>query len=115
KKLRHPSTVSFDFQVEDLPDASRETIGAALVKDVQTPLDPATGRVARGKLYRLGADDSVLVLVFHHVVFDASCYGVLIKEINALYRAATEGKLAEYKHPVLTATDFAKWQCGLLT
>jgi hypothetical protein len=114
KKLRHPSTVSFDFEVQEMPGASAEAIGEELVKNVQSPLSPETGKVARGKLFKIAKDESVLVLVFHHVVFDASCYGVLIKEINSLYRAATEGKLAEYRHPVLTATEFAKWQTGLL-
>ncbi|CAN5887801.1 hypothetical protein BH11MYX4_BH11MYX4_08480 [soil metagenome] len=114
KSLRDPSTVHFDFEVQETPGATIEAISELIIRDVATPLSPETGKVARGRLYRVGDDDSVLVLVFHHVVFDASCYGVLVKELNALYRAACDGTLASYQHPVLTATDFAKWQRGLL-
>jgi hypothetical protein len=114
KSLRDPSTVRFEFETQDTPGASIERISELIVEQVATPLSPETGKVARGRLYKVGPDDAVLVLVFHHVVFDASCYGVLVKELNALYRAACDGTLASYQHPVLTTTDFAKWQRGLL-
>ncbi len=114
KSLRDRSAVRFDFEVLDLPGASTDRISELIIEQISTPLDPATGKVARGRLFRVGPDDSVLLLVFHHVVFDASCYGVLVKEINALYRAACAGTLSSYQHPVLTATDFAKWQRQLL-
>lgn len=114
KELRDPSAVAFDFEVLDTPGATLEEMSARVIEQVATPLSPETGKVARGKLYRIGPDDRVLVLVFHHVVFDASCYGVLVRELNALYGAACNGTLGSYRHPVLTPTDFAKWQRELL-
>jgi Condensation domain len=114
KELRDPSSVEFDFEIEDTPDASIEEISDRIIEQVARPLSPETGHVARGKLYRVAPEDRVLVLVFHHVVFDASCYGVLVRELNALYGAACNGTLGSYRHPALTATDFAKWQRQLL-
>jgi Condensation domain len=114
KSVRDTSAVRFDFQVHDTPGASTERINELIIEQVATPLSPETGKVARGRLYRVGGDDRVLVLVFHHIVFDASCYGVLVKELNALYRAACDGTLASYPRPVLTPTDVANWQRGLL-
>lgn len=114
KSLRPASTARFDFEVVDVPGATTERISELVIEQVATPLSPETGKVARGRLYRIAENEHVLVLVFHHVVFDASCYGVLVKELNALYRAAVDGTLASYQHPVLTPTDFAKWQRGLL-
>ncbi len=114
KAVRDPAAVRFDLAIEDVPSASIDAISALIIEQVRTPLSPETGHVARGKLYRVGPDDRVLVLVFHHVVFDASCYGVVVKELNALYAAACDQTLGSYQHPVLTLTDFAKWQRDLL-
>lgn len=114
KELRDAADVTFDLEVEDTPGASIDAISARVIEQVRTPLSPETGRVARGRLYRVGPEDRVLVLVFHHVVFDASCYAVVVKELNALYAAACDNTLSSYAHPVLTPTDFAKWQRNLL-
>lgn len=115
KSVRDPAGLTFDFEVIDTPGASTERMAELIIEQISTPMSLATGKVARGKLYKIGVDDHVLVLVFHHVIFDASCYGVLVKELNALYRAACDGTLASFKHSVLTPTDFAKWQRNILT
>lgn len=114
KEIADAAGARFGLEIEEAPNATQEQISKLIIEQIQKPLHPEEGISRRGKLFRIADKDWVLVVVFHHVVFDASCYGVLVKEINALYRAALEGKLGSYEHPKLTMTDFANWQRNLL-
>lgn len=46
----------------------------------------------RALLVRLGEDDYVLNLVFHHIVFDGQSCGILLNELDALYTAFAAGR-----------------------
>ena len=68
--------------------------------------DRCSGRV----LLRLGDGDHVLLVTVHHIAFDGWSMGVLVRELAALYGAATA---AAAELPVQYA-DFAVWQRGWL-
>ncbi len=84
--------------------------------EAERPFDLAAGPLLRTALVRLGAEEHVLLLDFHHAVYDGWSEGVLLRELAALYcpggaagaaRAGTPSPLAE---PVLQYADFAVWQ-----
>jgi amino acid adenylation domain-containing protein len=78
--------------------------------DVATPFDLERGRLFRATLYRVAADDHVLLLVLHHIVFDGWSISLLLSELSELYRAMTSGAGAELPELPIQYGDFAAWQ-----
>ncbi|WP_338910436.1 non-ribosomal peptide synthase/polyketide synthase [Mycetohabitans rhizoxinica] len=76
----------------------------------QAPFDLARGPLIRACGMQLADDEHVMLLVQHHIVSDGWSIGVLVRELNALYRAAC-GESAE-PLPALTTQypDYAAWQ-----
>ncbi|MEJ2768461.1 amino acid adenylation domain-containing protein, partial [Mycetohabitans sp. B46] len=76
----------------------------------QAPFDLARGPLIRACGVQLADDEHVMLLVQHHIVSDGWSIGVLVRELNALYRAAC-GESAE-PLPALTIQypDYAAWQ-----
>ena len=60
------------------------------------PFDLAAGPAMRADLLRLGAEDHLLALTFHHLVFDGWSVGVLIRELELCYAAHTR---RQHPHP----------------
>ncbi len=58
-----------------------------LQQEEQTPFDLAGDALMRGCLLKLSSQSHVLLLTFHHIVFDGWSNGVFWREFVALYRA----------------------------
>ncbi|MGW0118807.1 non-ribosomal peptide synthetase [Streptomyces sp. NPDC003327] len=65
---------------------------AAAQREAARPIDLAAGPVIHGRLFRIAADDHLLVLVVHHIATDAWSVGVLLEDLAELYDAAREGR-----------------------
>ncbi|MFG2608426.1 amino acid adenylation domain-containing protein [Streptomyces sp. NPDC048514] len=83
---------------------SPEHLAAAVRTAAREPFDLTGGPVFRVTGWRLGADDHVLLLAFHHIATDGWSMGVLVRELEALYAGRELPPL-----PVRFA-DFAAWQ-----
>ncbi|RAO07936.1 non-ribosomal peptide synthetase [Micromonospora noduli] len=68
--------------------------------EANTPFELATGPLIRLRLLRLGAEDHVLVVTAHHIVFDGASVGILYEELGTAYGALRAGRRPEL--PVLT-------------
>ncbi|HET9185607.1 MAG TPA: condensation domain-containing protein, partial [Solirubrobacterales bacterium] len=79
-------------------------------EEAERPFDLAAGPLLRTALVRLGAEEHVLLLDFHHAVYDGWSEGVLLRELAALYDAARAGAPSPLAEPVLQYADFAVWQ-----
>ena len=64
----------------------------------------------RATLLRLGKQEHVLLLVFHHIAFDAWSARVFVDEFAHLYRALTTGTSPALPDPPIQYADFAHWQ-----
>ncbi|GAA2061956.1 non-ribosomal peptide synthase/polyketide synthase [Catenulispora yoronensis] len=84
--------------------------GALIATDAVTPFDLATGPLIRGTLLRLAAEDHVLSLCTHHVVFDEWSAGILRRELAAVYGAFHNGEPAALAPLPVQYADFAVWQ-----
>ena len=82
--------------------------------EAQRPFDLSRGPLIRFTLLRLGADEHILLLTMHHIIFDGWSTGVLIDELTTLYRAYNSGQDSPLAALPLQYADYAIWQRGWL-
>ncbi len=97
-----PAPARWPLPVTEL--AGAQEITAWLDSEGHRPIDLAAGPLFRSRLARLGADDHVLLLVWHHIIVDGWAIGVLTSELSRLYAGGALDPL-----PV-QAADHAAWQ-----
>ncbi len=98
-------------QVDLSGEANREAaLATRMLAAARQSFDLAHGPLVRAVLYRLSAEEHVLLLVLHHVVADGWSMGVLVRELGRAYTAATQN--TGYHLPPLAVqyADFAAWQ-----
>ncbi|MEV4631489.1 condensation domain-containing protein, partial [Micromonospora sp. NPDC049523] len=94
---------AFDLERLDLtgePESLREERAREIGRQLfDTRFDLASGPLIRAALLTLAADDRVLVVVVHHVIFDGSSQSILLDELGTAYGALLDGAPPEL--PVL--------------
>ena len=98
--------------LQGLPEAAREQEVARLAAaEAGSPFDLGKPPLIRARLLKLGPDEHVLLLNFHHIAFDGWSYGVFEKELAVLYDAFLRGEEASPLPELpLQFVDFAAWQ-----
>ncbi|MEG4010797.1 MULTISPECIES: amino acid adenylation domain-containing protein [unclassified Microcoleus] len=66
--------------------------------------------LVRSTLLQLGPESHVLLVTFHHIVFDGWSIGVLMQELSTLYIAWSTGQPSPLPELPLQYADFACWQ-----
>lgn len=97
----------------DLQGASEEEQLAAtnsINAFVQQPFHLAHDMLWRSMLVRLNPEDSILVIVIHHVLCDGWGLDILEREIKTLYEAFRLGKPSPLPELPIQYADFAYWQ-----
>jgi hypothetical protein len=74
------------------------------------PFDLTRDPLVRARLLRFAAEDHVLLLVMHHIVFDGWSMGVLWQELGQLYPGCRAGQQSPLPLPAVQYADFALWQ-----
>ncbi|QBQ55216.1 non-ribosomal peptide synthetase [Nitrosococcus wardiae] len=84
----------FALGYEDLSTLSKpETVAKERGRELLLrPYDLNGGEVFRHRLYCLGSKRHMLVLGFHHIVFDAWSFGVFMGELMSCYESSTTHK-----------------------
>ena len=77
--------------------------------EASTPFHLIEGPLFRTRLIRLAAEDHVLVLTAHHIIFDGWSTNVLFSELSELYNAAVKGQSASLP-AALTFSEYATTQ-----
>jgi amino acid adenylation domain-containing protein/thioester reductase-like protein len=93
-----------------LETAERERALSRVAEEGRKPFDLSRGPLVRGRLVRLSAEEHVLVLTMHHMVWDGWSVGVLAGEMAALYDAYARGEASPLAMPVIQYADYALWQ-----
>jgi amino acid adenylation domain-containing protein len=81
-----------------------------LAGEQRRPFDLERGPVLRASLVRLGPMQHWLILTMHHIVSDGWSIGVLLRELETLYRAFSEGRPSPLSELPAQYADFAVWQ-----
>ncbi|MFL6256241.1 MAG: amino acid adenylation domain-containing protein, partial [Pyrinomonadaceae bacterium] len=101
--------------VSGLDTGARESEVRRLAEaEARRPFHLVEGPLLRVKLYKLGTDEHVLVLVMHHIVSDGWSMGVLVGEVSALYAAFSRGLPSPLPELQIQYADYAAWQRGWL-
>ncbi len=104
--------------VEDLtglPGEEREQEAMRrAAEEAHRGFDLERGPLFRCRLLRLSLSDNILLLTFHHIVFDGWSHGIFVRELRALYGEREAGLPQVLPDPVLQYADYAVWQRGAL-
>jgi amino acid adenylation domain-containing protein len=117
QEIADPASAGFapfslpEADLSDLDSADREARLRELAgaEDAQ-PFVLSQGPLLRARLVRLTADEHVLVLVVHHIVFDGWSSTVLLRELAALYGAQATGEPSGLAPLPVQFADFALWE-----
>jgi amino acid adenylation domain-containing protein len=97
--------------LRDLPVASRaEKAQQLILSHSRSPFDLRRGPLVRVNLLQLSDDEHILSLVFHHAVVDGWSWGIVLRELSALYEAFLQGKSSPLPNLPLQYGDYATWQ-----
>jgi len=80
-----------------------------------TSFDLNKAPLLRAGLIQTGDEQSVLMLVFHHIIADLWSIDVFLKELSALYSADVSGTAAALPPLQIQYADYAVWQRELLS
>ena len=102
------------LRISDLrhfPEGKREAeLDRALAAEAGTPFDLSHGPLFRTHLLNLKRDEHVLLLTFHHIVYDGWSEGLLLRELAALYRSSGGDAVSDLPELSIQYADFARWQ-----
>jgi amino acid adenylation domain-containing protein len=76
----------------------------------QEPFDLERGPLIRVSLIEIGRDESVLLIVMHHIVGDQWSFAVLARELAHFYRTALGEDTTPLPPLAIQYADFAAWQ-----
>lgn len=89
RQFIHPE-FKLQFEQIDLsasPADQAERIDTIQLEEARTPFDLVHGPLIRARLIRCGAEEHVLVVAVHHLICDGQSFALLLRELDALYRA----------------------------
>jgi len=103
-----------DMPVIDLtglgPDRCQAEVERIASKDAAEPYNLREAPLMRVKLLRIGDEHHVLILNFHHIVWDGSSSVIFYRELATLYEMLLAGQ-EDFPPPLsLQYADFAAWQ-----
>ncbi|HUC10576.1 MAG TPA: amino acid adenylation domain-containing protein [Stellaceae bacterium] len=103
-----------EIPVYDLPtaggDQQLDKIQHWIAAETARAFDLFAGPLLRVKLFRLAADDHVLLVITHHIISDAWSVGVFTREFSELYSAACLHRAPSLPALEIQYADFAVWQ-----
>jgi aspartate racemase len=103
------------IDLSDVPAAECEAeLQRQIVAITQRPFDLALDLMLRAALFRLGAEEHLLLLVTHHIASDAWSKSILYQDLAAFYEALAAGKPAVLPALSIQYADFACWQRQLM-
>ncbi|MBV4507382.1 amino acid adenylation domain-containing protein [Pseudomonas sp. BW13M1] len=107
-------TQAVPLEQVDLTSVASERREAELAAQVREashqPFDLLHGPLLRASLYRLAAEDYVLLVSMHHIVSDGWSMDVMVKEFVHSYQAFSQGQAPQLPALEVQYADYAIWQ-----
>uniref|UniRef100_UPI000833DC63 non-ribosomal peptide synthetase n=1 Tax=Nocardia lijiangensis TaxID=299618 RepID=UPI000833DC63 len=116
----YPARDGVGYQVVLPPDAleldpeptaiAADELPAAVADCVTTGFDVAAEVPLRLRLFRVAADEHVLVVVVHHISADGFSMGPLARDVLAAYAARSHGAVPDWTELPVQYADYTLWQ-----
>ena len=87
-----------------------QALSRVLTEEASQPFDLARDVLLRPCLIRMGDDDHMLLLTFHHIAADGWSLKVFFHELAALYHAFEAGRASPLRDLAFQYADYAVWQ-----
>ncbi|SIT66707.1 amino acid adenylation domain-containing protein [Burkholderia sp. b13] len=97
-----------------VPDADAQ-LSCLTADEARAPFDLVQGPLIRARGIQLADNEYRLVLTMHHIVSDGWSFGVLVRELNALYAANVGAQTDPLPPLAVQYPDYAAWQRQWLT
>ena len=110
------SPLTFMLPVIDLSHLLKEQaaaeaeVQALSIDDARQLYALGDAPLMRAKLLRLGEQEYILILNFHHIVCDGSSLIIFYQELAMLYEAFLDGKVCTLPSLPVQYSDYAVWQ-----
>ncbi|KAB2345062.1 non-ribosomal peptide synthetase [Actinomadura rudentiformis] len=115
QRILDPDEAEPELTIVEVPDGDLPgDLHARLFMDATRGFDLAGELPLRAFLYRLAADEHVLLLVMHHVAGDGWSLAPLARDVITAYLARRDGSAPDWKPLPVQYADYALWQRELL-
>lgn len=102
--------------VSTLPESQRQTVVKRLTYEgYRHQFDLSNGPLFDPLLLRLAREEHILLLRFHHIIFDQWSLDILTRDVGKCYQAFEQGHASSLPEPRLQYADFAHWHRESLT
>lgn len=81
-------------------------------KEVLKPFDLARAPLIRVRLYVLGDEKYLLLVIAHHTISDGWSLGVFLSELMLFYEEISSGEIKSLPELSIQYGDYANWQAG---
>ncbi|MFN7339067.1 MAG: condensation domain-containing protein, partial [bacterium] len=104
----------FRLKVDNYQDLSPNEQSAKIQQiaelEARKAFDLTVGPLIQLRLLQLSSQKSVLLLKIHHIIYDGWSFGILIRELSALYEAFLNNLSNPLPPLSIQYADFAVWQ-----
>ncbi len=105
-----PERADFGWAVADATGWPEGRLGEAIDAVATHVFDLATEVPMRARLFRLGADEHVLVAAVHHIAADGLSIAPLVRDLGEAYASRCAGRAPDWAPLPVQYVDYTLWQ-----
>src|SRR6266446_7694981 len=87
-----------------------DSLRTAFILEGETPFSLRTASLFRARVFRVTAEDHVLLCTMHHIVTDSWSIQILARELSAVYGAFSTGTPSPLPDLPISYGDYSEWQ-----
>jgi len=99
------------IDLQNIEKSERKNKARSLAEaEILKPFDLSQAPLIRLKIYKIGDQEFLLLVVIHHTIVDGWSLGVFLKELMEFYHSNITGKSIEIPDLQIQYYDYAHWQ-----
>ncbi|ACL75236.1 non-ribosomal peptide synthetase [Ruminiclostridium cellulolyticum] len=102
------------FEEKYLDTLADDEIEICVREEARKPFDLECGSLLKVTLFRLPEERMVLLINFHHIIYDGMSFAIFMREFQQIYIALKSGTKYELPDVKATYKDYVYWQQSML-